>query len=671
MSAWFLNIISEFLKNHFFTGNQFSWGKTSIAGVILAAVLLLLRKIWKKLEPRFVNWVSQSILNIVHSISPGFYRRYRKKIIMSHDSFNVKGLGLIASYSLNLTDVFVELKISASKNPQETAKHFLDTQDSKNARDIWDFIRITEKKDTKRKSYAIIGAPGSGKTTLLQNVAITLLNNRHKRHKIRRYTPTLLFLRDYADKIKNDNPPLSELLDKHFSDKKLFPTLKPPPKWFENKLIRGKCIVLLDGLDEVGDLDKRKAVSAWVDNQINNYPDCLFIITSRPLGYLKAPLTNINVLELCNFTAGQVRSFISKWYLENEIKSAGNVNNEKVKELAKTWTEYLLQGLRQIPALIELTVNPLLLTMIAMVHKFHGKLPGSRYELYKEMCEVMLGRWRQTKGIEEEFSAGKKRFILVPLACHMMKNKLREIPINDAVTLLRQDLKKIGVKDKEEENFFKNLHETSGILIEKETGILSFAHLTFQEYLTASCLPKNSDWAQLITDSWWHETIRLYCAQGDATEIIKSCLNEKSISSLLFALECAEEAERVNADIRQELNDIIFNNLESDDKKLFKVAAEVILNKRLKSFTKIDETREISTSFITCAEYQLFIDDMKKDGIYIKPDHWLDDKFPTGIANMELTGITLTDSLRFCKWLTDKSNGIFFYRLLTEKEAEK
>ncbi|MEU7661934.1 hypothetical protein AB0B60_26120, partial [Streptomyces lincolnensis] len=36
--------------------------------------------------------------------------------------------------------------------------------------------------------------------------------------------------------------------------------------------------------------------------------------------------------------------------------------------------------------------NPLLLTMIANVHRYRGQLPGSRAELYAEMCDAPPAR---------------------------------------------------------------------------------------------------------------------------------------------------------------------------------------------------------------------------------------------------------------------------------------
>ena len=46
----------------------------------------------------------------------------------------------------------------------------------------------------------------------------------------------------------------------------------------------------------------------------------------------------------------------------------------------------------------------------------------------------------------------------------------------------------------------------------------------------------------------------------------------------------------------------------------FRLAANVLLKRRLNNLVRIDNNIEIDRDFITCAEYQLFIDDRKKLG---------------------------------------------------------
>ncbi len=81
-----------------------------------------------------------------------------------------------------------------------------------------------------------------------------------------------------------------------------------PHGWWERQLRRGRCLVLLDGLDEVARAEDRLAVADWVERQIAAYPGNRFVITSRSFGLL-SPLTGqADVYLVRPLSAEQVRA---------------------------------------------------------------------------------------------------------------------------------------------------------------------------------------------------------------------------------------------------------------------------------------------------------------------------------------------------------------------------
>jgi hypothetical protein len=416
-------------------------------------------------------------------------------------------------------------------------------------------------------------------------------------------------------------------------------------------------------------------MSLWVDRQIRDYEQCPFIVSSRPQGYLAAPLDRAHIVEVQPFNSGQVRSFVDNWYLANEIVASGKVDNEEVRRRAQKDADDLLERLKKLPTLGALTVNPLLLTMIAMVHRYHGALPGSRVELYNEICEVLLGRWRQAMGVKDNLTAAQKRSVLQPLAAKMMKRRLREISADDAAEIIRPLLASVGVSNDQAKTALSDFQASSGLLLEREAGQWSFAHLTFQEFLTSAhwLEDRNAapDWNEIVGDSWWHETLRLYAAQGDATGIANACLASGSVPALTLAFECAVEARKIDAAVRAEINARLIEGLESDDQELRRIAAEVRLARRLKSLQRIDDKREIDLTYITCAEYQLFLDDMSVRGEWRQPDHWTDFTFTKGQAHEPVCGVRHEDAEEFCKWLTERQGGKASFRLPSASEARK
>jgi hypothetical protein len=86
------------------------------------------------------------------------------------------------------------------------------------------------------------------------------------------------------------------------------------------------------------------------------------------------------------------------------------------------------------------------------------------------------------------------------------------------------------------------------------------------------------------------------------------------------------------------------------------------------TWQRIDENTYIDDTLVTCAEYQLFIDEMREKGKYYQPDHWTSYQFPTGQAREPILGVRHSDAIAFCEWLTDRGDSGWKYRLPTRDE---
>ena len=90
--------------------------------------------------------------------------------------------------------------------------------------------------------------------------------------------------------------------------------------------------------------------------------------------------------------------------------------------------------------------------------------------------------------------------------------------------------------------FLDRLQESSGLLLELSPGQWSFAHLSFQEYLSADLWAQRpdvapSDWSPKVGDSWWREALLLYASKArDASPIVNATLDAGSPPALGLAL---------------------------------------------------------------------------------------------------------------------------------------
>lgn len=653
-----------FTFTHAVTQNP--WLTALLIGIyeIFVFLITLLSKIWQKLEDPWVEQIAGWITQRVQWTISGAYRTYYQGLWYQHRDVDVKGLSTQNVYTLALSQVFVNLNMvptpahQVSTDPLRVPKSL-----SEGEHPIWDYLTSSE---LANQHFAILGAPGSGKTTLLKHMVLALLH-RHKEarlYKIPRKLPILLFLREHATQIKVDKNFSLEIAVHDHIQKWCKQTL--PDGWIKQRLTNGKFLVFLDGLDEVADLETRKQVVEWVQQQMIAHGKNRFIVTSRPGGYNSNPLSGVTVLEVHSFSSKQIEQFVHKWYLANEIMSSQK-NDAGVRMRATQGAEDLLRRLHHTPALFALAVNPLLLTMIATVHRYRDTLPGKRVTLYAEICEVFLGKRQEAKGLTLELTAAQQRQVLQPLAYHMMCAGVRELPLASASHVIKEPLSQVSAT-LQPETFLSLVENASGLLLEREAGSYSFAHLTFQEYLAAVHIKETGleqDLVTQIAESWWHETIRLYCAQADATALLEACLTQEqsSLTVLTLAFECLEEALRVQLSVRSRLENIIEQGVEDADPKRRSLIAEMKLALRLKRMVHLSEKVDIDTSFVTCAEYQLFRNNVQASGTSFRPIHWEEDRFPAGEGNVPLLGVRSIDAQAFCEWLTMYSQGPWVYHL--------
>ncbi len=400
-------------------------------------VIGFLGRIWGKLEEPLAEHIAAWLKQRVITMLSRYHRQYYSYLRYQHRDFDVKGLSTLGTYTLELDQVFVELRIDPStpqtavSSPVQAPQRLLAGTHS-----LWDYLTSAP---LRQQHLVIIGPPGSGKTTLFKHAVLGLTAKRrlfHRRDqaKIPAKMPILLFLRDHTQAINEQAQyTLVNAIQDHLNK---WEQPLPPEGWFQRELRRGRCLVMLNGLDEVADPQARKKVVDWVERQMTSWRRNRFLVTSRPFGYRSNPLPNVTVLEVRPFTTEQVERFVHQWYLANEIMSKRK-DDPGVRMRARNEAKALLQRLRTTPAIFDLTVNPLLLTMIATVHRYGGELPGNRYALYAEMCEVFLGKRQQARGQSLEFTPAQTQSILEVLAYAMMVQGIRDIARDEAQRVIK------------------------------------------------------------------------------------------------------------------------------------------------------------------------------------------------------------------------------------------
>jgi Sulfatase-modifying factor enzyme 1 len=133
---------------------------------------------------------------------------------------------------------------------------------------------------------------------------------------------------------------------------------------------------------------------------------------------------------------------------------------------------------------------------------------------------------------------------------------------------------------------------------------------------------------------------------------------------LELAIDCDKEAREIQPDVRAGLETLLKRGVEDLDPARQHVIAGALLARRLRQMVHLKDETYADTSLITCAEYQVFLDEeMQVRGRHLQPDHWTSHHFPHGQGNAPVLGVRSSDAAAFCAWLTEREVGPWQYRL--------
>jgi hypothetical protein len=619
----------------------------------------LAQEVWRrKYKDQVIDWIGAGIDRRMGL----FWQRYREHLLADLRYVDLRGLAG-RFFDPDLSDVYVDVALRQS-DPDKAPSSDLPQADSRDMPGIGERHKISDLLGRPQpRVLVIIGTPGSGKTTLLRYTACEMCRVRHASRQ-GRSIPILLYLRDHCTRIAEEPQVGIPVL---VAENLELYGLTDRAEWLEKRLRSGDCVVMLDGLDEIAREEDRKAVAEWVRMQVIRYSGNDFVVTSRPLGYQGFQIEGALTVQTQPFTRGQVTQFVQRWCLAEGRWSTGS-HDETIIRKARAEAEDLLQRLQAAPNLWPLTVNPLLLTMIAIVHRHYGALPGSRAELYARICQVLLWSRQEAKKLSVEPRGNQKERLMRVLAFEMMRRNTRDLSTSEATAIVRPVLRRIS-KDL---SVMEVLYDaaSNGLFIERENGVRTFAHQTFQEYLAAAHI-KDKGLQDILLgavgDVWWRETTLLYVAGADAGPIVEACLNAGTLPALSLAFDCAEEAGELAPELRDRLTSLLTEGLaRGANPERRKPASGVTLTRHLRRVVETAAGARICSQAITWNIYRLFLDDMEGRGEPRPPDAPEPDA--SAAAGEIVTGIRASDARAFVDWANEITSGHSTYRLPTHEE---
>lgn len=290
----------------------------------------------------------------------------------------------------------------------------------------------------------------------------------------------------------------------------------------QHELEQGRCLLLIDGFDEILEKSAFEHVVAVLNQFTLQYPDNRFVVAcdSADLSAL-AYMRGFVAYTFAPLDHGQIDAMIERWCTalatNPHLQLAGNVSAQIVA----------LQGLMHGNLLLdELATSPLTLALWILVHAEGHPLPAARGFVLRRQGDVLLNGWAhgslgggqslsQALGIGVSFTAAERQALLQALALPFGSNPALHRTVIEPI--LASSLQSFdAAPDHGVEQVLPRLVKwlcRRGLLVAVEPDVYSMPRRSLCDYLAVHALANQPDFVDHVAtqaaDARWCEALPL------------------------------------------------------------------------------------------------------------------------------------------------------------------
>ncbi|MBF0602866.1 MAG: TIR domain-containing protein [Nitrospirae bacterium] len=441
-------------------------------------------------------------------LSGPFLRKYREKLTTLFDRWDLRHVGAAAAgpvqgkvVDATLEQMYVPLRLGEGYNPGKL-------KEGKTLK--------PEEVLSLSKPLVVRGVAGSGKTTWMRWTFRQLLQRADTFPVFVELRALARYWQNAEKKSHNLESFLGSWLEEY--------GLKEWQGAFFLQFSRTKTVtpvLLVDGWDELGELgqDFRQKLLVFM----KEHPGIRVVLSSRPYGDGRPTHSDgFTVWDVQPLDDGEIRQLSRNFF--QHIHGSDPVAGEKA-------IEDFMDRLLHTPEAHDLARTALLLTMMLLVSRT-SPLPDRRHKLYQVTLDNLLSALpdrREQEGVRGERhrwrpDSGAERLRVAAALAHGMQETGYGIRTGrKSLVQSWEEMAKYLPSDWDsahKDGFLSWLSGPAGVLVDRTDDKLSFAHLSFQEFLTAwhlyATIEGDPGRIALVTQwkhlEFWWETLRLWAA---------------------------------------------------------------------------------------------------------------------------------------------------------------
>ncbi|MBL8227258.1 MAG: DUF4062 domain-containing protein [Bryobacterales bacterium] len=353
------------------------------------------------------------------------------------------------------------------------------------------------------RQWVLTGPPGCGKTVLLKQIALAYARSMEA-------VPVLVPLSFAREGLIRDDSDVESLVYA-FARERMDPKFVPVIK---EALGSGTAVLLLDGFDEIDSPGMRESVTRGIIGFCQRRPLLRVVVATRNSG-VSTFSDSLPAYEISPWSDTQISQFASLW-------SAAVTRDLSLSAEPQAQANELLQMVQGNPEIRALAGNPMLMTVLAFLHRQGFRLPARRVEIYDVAARTLLSSWDMARSLSHTLGSALSDYametVLSAIAFGMLKQRVVVVSREEAIALAQRGAPAGKLTESDVTRALGMFVARSGILVESDPGHYAFVHKSFQEYFAAraiASLNANDARAFIVEhffDDYYGEVVRLALA---------------------------------------------------------------------------------------------------------------------------------------------------------------